>query len=106
MISVPQALLATAVFSLVIFTTRIFPFLLFSRRKPPKLLQFIERSIPPAVMAILVIYSFKDISWTGTEPLPYAIALCMAFLLHAWKRNALLSIFGSTVFFMIVRSIL
>ena len=66
MISVSQALLATVLFALVIFATRLFPFALFSRRDPPKLLRFIEQSIPPAVMAILVIYSLKDIPWAET----------------------------------------
>lgn len=105
MISVSQALLATAVFALVIFATRVFPFLLFSRRDPPKVLQFIERSIPPAVMAILVVYSLKDIHWQGTDAITPAAALVLAVLLHWWKKNALLSIFGSTALFMILRSL-
>ncbi len=106
MISVNQALLATVLFALVIFATRLFPFLLFSRRNPPKLLRFIEQSIPPAVMAILGVYSLKDVSWSGTGGIPHAAALAMAVVLHAWKKNALLSIFGSTALFMILRSLL
>lgn len=106
MMTVPQALLASIVFALIILATRAFPFLLFSRRNPPKLLQFIEQSIPPAVMAILVLYSLKDIPWNGTAPLPCGAALCTAVLLHAWKKNALLSIFASTAVFMLLRPVL
>lgn len=106
MMTVPQALLASIVFALIILATRAFPFLLFSRRNPPKLLQFIEKSIPPAAMAILVIYSLKDIPLNGTEALPYGAALCTAVALHAWKRNALLSIFSSTAVFMLLRHVL
>lgn len=105
MMPIPQALLSTVVFALVIFATRVFPFLLFSRRNPPKLLQFIERSIPPAVMAILVIYSLKDIPWQGNDAIAPAAALILAILLHLWKRNALLSIFGSTAVFMLLSSV-
>ncbi|HPX13936.1 MAG TPA: AzlD domain-containing protein [Treponemataceae bacterium] len=106
MISVSQALLATVLFALVIFATRLFPFALFSRRDPPKLLRFIEQSIPPAVMAILVVYSLKDIPWAETGGLPHIAALTLAVLLHARKKNALLSIFGSTALFMVLRSLL
>lgn len=105
MIPVPHALLATIIFAIVIFATRVFPFLLFSRRNPPKLLQFIEQSIPPAVMAILVIYSIKDMPFNGTELLPCGAALSMAVILHTWRKNALLSIFGSTAVFMLLQSV-
>ncbi len=106
MMSVSHALLTTVLFALVIFATRLFPFLLFSRRDPPKLIRFIEHSIPPAVMAILVVYSLKDISWAVTGGIPHIAALSAAVLLHTWKKNALLSIFGSTALFMILRSLL
>jgi len=107
MISIHQALLAVCIFALIIFATRAFPFLLFSRKKPPRILQFIEQYIPPAVMAILVVYSLKDISWTVSPGgAPHIAALLAAVGLHAWKKNALISILGSTTLFMILRSAL
>jgi branched-subunit amino acid transport protein AzlD len=57
-------------------------------------------------MAILVVYSLKDIPWAETGGLPHIAALTLAVLLHAWKKNALLSIFGSTALFMVLRSLL
>lgn len=105
MLTVKEALVATVVFALIILATRAFPFVLFSRREPPALLRFIERFIPSAVIAILVVYCLKDIDWalwpSGIRELA-AIALVIA--LHAWKKNAMLSIFGGTAFYMILLS--
>lgn len=106
MLTIERALVAVAAFSLVILATRAFPFLLFSRREPPAFLRFIERFIPSAVMAILIVYCLKDIDWlswpSGVRELA-GIGLVAA--LHAWKKNAMLSIFGGTAFYMILLSV-
>ncbi|HKL85809.1 MAG TPA: AzlD domain-containing protein [Treponemataceae bacterium] len=103
MTSLSQALIATVLMALVTLATRAFPFLLFSRRDPPAVLKFVEKFIPPMVMAVLVIYSLKDISWTV---LPSGLreigALILVTILHMWKKNAMLSIFGGTAFYMIL----
>jgi len=103
MLSLSQAIVATVGFSLVILATRAFPFVLFSRREPPAVLRFIERYIPPMVMAILVVYCLKDIAWavwpSGTRELA---ALAVVVGLHLWKKNAMLSIFGGTAFYMVL----
>ena len=92
-----------AIMAGVTFFTRAFPFIFFSRRKVPPLLQFAESYIPPMIMVILVIYCLKDIHWT-TAPhgLPEIISSILVAALHLWKRNPLLSIFGGTIFYMIL----
>jgi len=98
--------LAVIAFALVICATRAFPFLLFTRRDPPSFLRFIETYIPPAVMAILVVYCFKDIRWSeypcGFREL---IALGCVIAVHIWKKNAMLSIFGGTALYMLLLQI-
>lgn len=107
MISTIDTLIAVGCFAAVIFITRLFPFVLFSRRDPPRIIQFIEQYIPPAVMAILVIYSLKDIEWQiAPSGIPELAALVVVTALHLWKKNALLSISGSTAFYMIMRTLL
>lgn len=107
MTSLSQALIATVLMALVTLATRAFPFLLFSRRDPPAILKFVEKFIPPMVMAVLVIYSLKDISWTV---LPSGLreigALILVTILHLWKKNAMLSIFGGTALYMILLRII
>lgn len=107
MTALPEAILAVALMSLVILGTRAFPFLLFSRRKPPRALRFVERYIPPMVMAILVVYCLKDVRWgDGLAGAAELAALALAIGLHIWKKNAMLSIFGSTAFYMALQAIL
>lgn len=98
-----QALIATLVSTLVIFATRAFPFILFSKRKPPAIIQFIEKYIPPMVMAVLLVYCFKDLQFVpGQFDFSSLIALAATILLHIWKGNSMISIFGGTIIYMIL----
>ena len=107
MTTLTEALIAVPLMGLVILATRAFPFLLFSRRDPPALIRFVERFIPPMVMAVLVVYCLKDIQWT-TWPsgIREISALALVVALHLWKKNAMLSIFGGTAFFMLLRALI
>ena len=107
MTSVQDALIAVPLLALVILATRAFPFVLFSRRDPPKAIRFVERFIPPMVMAVLVVYCLKDIAWTiWPSGIRELAALALVVVLHLWKKNAMLSIFGGTAFYMILRAVL
>lgn len=101
-----EAIVITVLFALVILATRAFPFVLFSRKDPPRAIRFVERFIPPMVMAILVVYCLKDIHWatwpSGGRELA-AIAVVAG--LHIWKKNAMLSIFGGTAFYMLLLAV-
>lgn len=107
MTSLQDALIAVFFMSLIILATRAFPFVLFSRRDPPSLIRFVEKYIPPMVMAVLVIYCLKDIHWaswpSGMRELG---SLALVIALHLWKKNAMLSIFGGTALYMILLSVL
>lgn len=99
-----NALLATLVAALVIFATRLFPFALFSKREPPPILRFIEKYIPPMIMAILLIYCLKDVNFTAHPfGLPQLIALIVTVASYLWKGNSMVSIFGGTIVFMLLQ---
>ncbi len=102
-LTIIQALIATMCCTIVIFCERAFPFVLFSKKEPPKIIKFIEKYIPPMVMAALLLYCLKDIKIT-TAPfgLAHIIALGITTALHLWKHNSLISIFGGTAVFMIL----
>ena len=101
-----SALVAVPLMGLVILGTRAFPFLLFSRRDPPAFIRFVERFIPPMVMAVLVVYCLKDIRWSvWPSGIRELAAIALVVILHLWKKNAMLSIFGGTAFFMILQCI-
>lgn len=107
MTTLSEALVAVPLAGLVILATRALPFILFSRRDPPAIIRFIERFIPPMVMGVLVVYCLKDIQWaawpSGVRELA-AITLVTA--LHVWKKNAMLSIFGGTAFYMVLKALI
>lgn len=100
------ALIATVICGAVIFALRAFPFILFSRKDPPALIRFIEQYIPSMVIACLLVYCFKDLSLT-TAPFgaPSLVALAVCVVLHLWKRNAMVSIFGSTALYMVLNAV-
>jgi branched-subunit amino acid transport protein AzlD len=81
------------------------------RRRPkahlPVSMIFWGRCLPPAIMAILVVYCLKDIQlWQYphglAEALALALALALVILLHCWKENALLSISAGTACYIIL----
>ena len=105
-LTLSQALIATLVSALIIFFTRAFPFLLFSNREPPKILRFIEKYIPPMIMAILLVYCFKDVNCSDKPfGLPHIIGLTVTVITYLWKNNSMVSIFGGTIIFMILKNL-
>lgn len=102
-LSLFYALAAIFLTGIIIFLERLFPFALFSRKNPPKILKYIEQFIPPMAIAALLIYSLKDISFTQANAfLPQLIALAVTVILHLIKKNSMLSIFGGTIIYMVL----
>jgi len=83
------------------FATRALPFVLFRNQQHPVVL-FLGRYLPPAVMTLLVMYCLKGVTWTsGTYGLPEAASLAIVIALHLAFKNALISIFCGTGFYML-----
>ncbi len=105
-----QAVIATVASAVMIFLLRALPFILFSKRKPPKIISFIEKYIPAMVIGVLIIYCLVDPKYISFSEAPYGIpalaAVVSAVLLHLWKGNSMLSIFGSTIIFMILERVI
>ena len=102
-----MAIFATFCISLVLFSERLFPFALFSKKDPPPLLSFIEKYIPSMVIAILIIYCLKDVNFTAAPyGAPYLIGIVAAVVLHLTVKNSMISIFGSTILFMILSRVM
>ncbi len=107
-LTISQVIIATLCVTLVIFLERAFPFILFSKKQPPKIIKFIEKYIPPMVMAALLIYCLKDMNFsTGAVHFaPYLVGVAATIILHLWKHNSLISIFSGTAIYMILIRIL
>jgi branched-subunit amino acid transport protein AzlD len=128
MLSTGTALFYTVVLGAVIFFCRVLPFILFRdegkadsagsgpANRPAGLrafLGFVEKVAPPVAMTVLAFNSLagpvKEAAAglpAGNADLSVLIPLAAAALgtavLHIWKRNALISIFGGTALYMLL----
>lgn len=84
--------------------TRFLPFIVFSEKRPiPKYIQYLGTSLPLAVFGFLVVYCLKRVNiLSGSHGIPEAIAITATAILHFWKKNMLLSIFGGTACYMLL----
>ena len=98
------ALCAIAVMAVVTFLTRALPFLLFGGKKdPPRIVLYLGRVLPPAVIAMLILYCLRGTTFaTPAGWAPALIAGLFVAAVHLWKHNNLLSILGGTVLYMIL----
>ena len=94
-------LMARGVLALGNWLTRAAPFLFFSRRRPPRVVLFVERNFPPIILTILILYTLGSVKF---DVFPHGMkelaAIGVTMLLHVWRGNYLLSIFGGTLFYM------
>ncbi|OQY36705.1 MAG: hypothetical protein B6229_09515 [Spirochaetaceae bacterium 4572_7] len=96
-----KIVLAIVAMSVATLFTRAFPFILFSRREPPKWLIKGAKLIPGAVMITLVITSLPINITTTQDFLPWIAALFVIFL-HLLFKHPLVSIFGGTAIYMVM----
>lgn len=104
MLSTGAAIASIAVMALVTFLTRVLPFLLFDRgESPPKIVLYLGRVLPPAIIAMLIIYCLRGVSFASPGGwVPQLLCVAVVAALHVWKHNNLLSIFGGTILYMVL----
>ena len=102
--NVTQQIIIVSMVILGTVLTRFVPFIVFPSGKPtPKYIQYLGKVLPSAVIGLLVIYCFKDVSLlSGNHGIPEFIGVAIVALLHFWRRNMLLSIAGGTIVYMIL----
>ena len=102
--NIRQQIITIALVALGTVASRFLPFLLFPENKPtPVYIQYLGRVLPAAVISLLVVYCFKDVSFlAGSRGLPELISILVIVLLHLWKRQMLLSIGAGTVLYMLL----
>ena len=94
-----QSIAIIAVCGICTLLERALPFLIFSGRAVPEPVRYLGRVLPMAIMATLIIYCLKGITFSaGFAPL--LIASAVTAVLHLWKRSTLISIFCGTVCYM------
>lgn len=99
-----HSLAIIGVMALCTILTRALPFWIFGGKKQlPETVNYLGRVLPPAIMAILVVYCLKNVNvFQGSRGLPEFMAVGLVAVLHLWKKNTLLSIGAGTVFYMVL----
>ena len=99
-----QAVASILVMAGVTFLTRVIPFALFGRGgQPPRVVAYLGQVLPPAVIAMLIVYCLRGVTFSAPAGwVPSILAGVTAVLLHLWKGNDLLSIFGATGLYMLL----
>ena len=105
-INVQYSLAIIAVVSLVTIAIRFTPFVIF-RKHTPQIVLYLGNVLPYAIMAMLVVYCLKGVSFlTGSHGIPEIIAVAVVVALHKWKHNTLLSIlFGTLCYMFLVQAV-
>lgn len=94
-----EVFVAIAVVTLGTMITRFLPFIVF--REQNALMNYLSKLLPAAAMAMLVVYSFKDVNvFTGSHGLPEFIAGILTILLQIFVKNVLISMAAGTVCYM------
>ena len=102
-INVTRTLAIIAICAACTFFERALPFLLFGDREVPKVIRYLGRVLPMAIMTTLIVYCIRDVRFTSLSGwMPYFIGISVTALLHLWKRNSLLSIAGGTAVYMVL----
>lgn len=99
-----HAILVIAVTAVVTAVLRFIPFLIFGgKRETPAYISYLGRLLPYAVMAMLVVYCLRNISFAAAPfGAPELMSCAVVALLHVWKRSSILSILGGTVCYMLL----
>lgn len=97
-----NSLIIILVVALCTLLTRALPFVIFGgKRNVPGVVSYLGRVLPPAIMAILVVYCMKDLNFRGpTHGMTEIVAALIVIILHLWRKNTLLSIGAGTVCYM------
>lgn len=104
MMTTEQQVITIGMIILGTVLTRFIPFWLFPADKPtPAYIQYLGKVLPAAVIGLLVIYCFKDVSLiAGNRGIPELLCAGITLLLHFWKRSMLLSIAAGTISYMVM----
>lgn len=98
------ALILILIIAFVTAALRFVPFFIFSgNRAVPEFITYLGRVLPYSIMAMLVVYCLKGISFISAPfGLPEMISVVFVAVLHIWRRNTLFSIICGTICYMLL----
>lgn len=96
-------LIAIAIMAVLTVVTRFVPFLVFSCRTTPRVIQYLGKCLPYAIMGMLVVFCMKNVSFASIDSfVPELIATIAVIASYVYKRNTLASIIIGTACYMLL----
>lgn len=97
-------IVAIIISAVITLFTRSIPFVIFrSKRKVGPALTFIAKTLPIAVITILIVYSISHITFISISGwIKEVLGILFVVAVHLLKRNTLLSVLGGTLFYMLL----
>lgn len=96
-------LAVTLVAAAVTWALRALPFAVLAPLRDSKILPYLAESMPLGVMAILTVYTLRNVQIVEmTSIIPAAVGVIVTAVLHLWKANMLLSIVCGTTGYMLL----
>lgn len=88
--------------------TRFLPFILFpTSEKTPPIVKYLGELLPPCTFGLLVVYSFKDVTfWPIGSGIKEILAIIFVCLIHFRYKNTILTIATSTIFYVCLVNLL
>lgn len=99
-----EALISVGIMAVVTALLRFIPFIVFKgNQKTPAIIDYLGKVLPSAIMAMLVVYCLKGVSFSSLSGwLPALIASALTAGSYVWKKNTLFSIILGTAVYMIL----
>ena len=98
-----QVFISIVIMSAVTIVLRFLPFILFSGKKTPKVISYLGKVLPYAMMGMLVVYCLRDISFKSAGGfVPEILASAVVVVSYIIKKNSLISIISGTVSYMLL----
>ncbi len=96
------AIITILILAIVTLIIRALPFILFRGKEVPAFITYLGKVLPYALIAMLVIYCLKDVSFAsgGTYMIPEIISIIFIVIIHKLKHNMLLSVGCGTLLYM------
>lgn len=96
-------LIAIVIMAALTAVTRFAPFLVFSGRTTPRVIRYLGKCLPYAIMGMLVVFCMKNVSFASVDSfIPELIATIVVIASYVYKRNTLASIIIGTVCYMLL----
>ena len=100
-VSIKYSVIVIVVCAICTVAERLLPFLILGKGNVPKIIHYLGKVLPAAIIASLVVYCLRKINFTVPgEFIPEIVAVLVTSLLHLWKKSTLLSVFGGTATYM------